>query len=100
MHHGGICINYRFLSIEPNKEYADFVFVALFSSTPLWIVILIMLGAVVYVTYSGGLRSISRCSEIIGPISVVGIILIILLSMKDWGGLIYQLDLFILCIRL
>ncbi|KIL41929.1 membrane protein [Gordoniibacillus kamchatkensis] len=69
------------------REYADFVFVALFSSTPLWIVILIMLGAIVYVTYSGGLRSISRCSEIIGPITVLSTILVILLSVKDWNWL-------------
>jgi spore germination protein KB len=69
------------------REYADFVFLALFSSTPLWIVILIMLGAIVYVTYTGGLRSIGRCSEIIGPISVVGVVLILLLSIKDWDWL-------------
>lgn len=66
------------------REYADFVFLALFSSTPLWVIILIMLGAVIYVTCSGGLRSISRSSEIIGPISMVGIFLIIVLSAKDW----------------
>ena len=69
------------------REYADFVNAALFISTPLWIVILIMLGAIVYVTYSGGLRSISRCSEIIGPISVLSGIVVILLSVKDWNWL-------------
>ncbi len=69
------------------REYADFVYLALFSSTPLWIVILIMLGAILYVTYTGGLRSIGRCSEIIGPISVVGVVLILLLSFKDWDWL-------------
>lgn len=69
------------------REYADFVFISLFSSTPLWSVILIMLGAVVYVTYSGGLRGIGRCSEIIGPISAIGGILIIIFSIKDWDWL-------------
>ncbi|CAN7523839.1 endospore germination permease [Paenibacillus sp. LjRoot153] len=69
------------------REYADFVYLALFSSTPLWIVILIMLGAIVYVTYSGGLRSIGRCGEIIGPISALGCIIIIIFSMKDWDWL-------------
>ncbi|WP_169091358.1 endospore germination permease [Paenibacillus sp. PL91] len=69
------------------REYADFVYISLFSSTPLWIIILIMLGAIGYVTYTGGLRSISRCSEIIGPISMVGIILIIIFSVKDWDWL-------------
>ncbi|NQX58168.1 GerAB/ArcD/ProY family transporter [Paenibacillus qinlingensis] len=69
------------------REYADFVYLALFSSTPLWIVIFIMLSAIVYVTYSGGLRSIGRCGEIIGPISALGFILILLFSMKDWDWL-------------
>ncbi|RAP77435.1 GerAB/ArcD/ProY family transporter [Paenibacillus montanisoli] len=69
------------------REYADFVYLALFSSTPLWFIILVMLGAMVYVTYSGGIRGIGRCSEIIGPVTVVGIILIILFSFKDWDWL-------------
>lgn len=66
------------------REFADFVYLALFSSTPLWIVILIMLGTIVYVTYNGGLRSIGRCSEIIGPISTIGSFLIIFFSVNDW----------------
>ncbi|WP_219834230.1 endospore germination permease [Paenibacillus sp. R14(2021)] len=69
------------------REYADFVFLALFSTTPLWTIILIMLGASVYVTYSGGVRSIGRCSEIIGPICVIGSILIIVFSVNDWDWL-------------
>ncbi|ULL14599.1 hypothetical protein DVH26_09135 [Paenibacillus sp. H1-7] len=69
------------------REFADFVFITLFSSTPLWIVILIMLGAVVYVTCTGGLRSISRCSEIIGPVSTAGCFFIIVFSVKDWDWL-------------
>jgi spore germination protein KB len=69
------------------REYADFVYITLFSSTPIWIIVLIMLGAIVYVTYSGGLRSIGRSSEIIGPISVLGCILIIIFSVKDWDWL-------------
>ncbi|NBD25498.1 GerAB/ArcD/ProY family transporter [Paenibacillus glycinis] len=69
------------------REYADFVYLALFDSTPLWIVILVMLGASVYVTCSGGLRGIGRCGEIIGPISVVGCLLIIIFSVNDWDWL-------------
>ncbi|NIK68674.1 MULTISPECIES: endospore germination permease [unclassified Paenibacillus] len=69
------------------REFADFVFITLFTSTPLWVVILIMLLVVVYATYSGGLRSIARSSEIIGPVSAAGSVLIILFSMKDWDWL-------------
>ncbi|SEN14805.1 endospore germination permease [Paenibacillus sp. OV219] len=67
------------------REFADFVFIALFSKTPLWTISLIMLAAVVYITSTGGLTSIGRCSEIIGPISIIGSLLIILLSVKDWN---------------
>ncbi|WP_217582086.1 GerAB/ArcD/ProY family transporter, partial [Lysinibacillus sp. GbtcB16] len=53
-----ILIPYFFMWISVTgiilREYADFVFLALFSSTPLWVIILIMLGAVLYVTCSGG----------------------------------------------
>ncbi|MBD2867242.1 GerAB/ArcD/ProY family transporter [Paenibacillus arenilitoris] len=69
------------------REYADFVFISLFSSTPLWMIILIMLGAVVYVTCTGGLKSIGRCGEIIGPISAIGCLLIFIFSVKDWNWL-------------
>lgn len=69
------------------REYADFVYIALFSSTPLWVIILIMLGAIVYVTSTGGLRSIGRSSEIIGPISAAGCILVTILSVNDWDWL-------------
>lgn len=66
------------------REYADFVHLALFNATPLWIIILLMVIAMVYVVYSGGLDSIGRCSEIIGPFSALGIGMIILMSFQDW----------------
>ncbi|MCM3626079.1 spore germination protein [Paenibacillus glycanilyticus] len=69
------------------REFADFVYITLFSSTPLWTIILIMLGAVVYVNYSGGLRSIARSGEIIGPISAAGSVIIFFFSVKDWDWL-------------
>ncbi|GMK43228.1 spore germination protein YndE [Paenibacillus glycanilyticus] len=66
------------------REFADFVFITLFNATPLWAIILIMLGAVVYATGSGGLRSIARSGEIIGPVTAAGCIFVFILSMKDW----------------
>ncbi|SFD64900.1 spore germination protein KB [Paenibacillus catalpae] len=69
------------------REFADFVYITLFSSTPQWSIILIMLSAVVYATYTGGLRSIARSGEIIGPVSALGSILILVFSVKDWDWL-------------
>lgn len=66
------------------REFADFVFIALFNKTPLWAIMIVMLSVVVYVTSSGGLTSIGRCGELIGPISIIGSLLIIFLSAKDW----------------
>lgn len=69
------------------REFADFVFITLFTQTPLWTIILIMLSAAVYATYSGGLRSIARSGEIIGPVTAAGSILIFIFSVKDWDWL-------------
>jgi spore germination protein KB len=69
------------------REFADFVYITLFSSTPLWSIILIMLIAVVYATSSGGLKSIARSGEIIGPVTALGSILIFFFSVKDWDWL-------------
>jgi spore germination protein KB len=66
------------------REYADFVHVALFNATPLWIIVFMMVIAMVYVVYSGGLDGIARCSEIIGPLSVLGILFIVIMSYQNW----------------
>lgn len=64
------------------REYADFVHLALFTATPMWIIILLMLLVMIYTVY-GGVHIIARCSEIIGPFIFVSIILIIILPMNN-----------------
>lgn len=64
------------------REYADFVHLALFSSTPLWVIILLMLLVMIYAVY-GGIHIVGRCSEIIGPFILLSIIMITILSFPD-----------------
>jgi spore germination protein KB len=71
------------------REYADFVYQALFQQTPMWIIIAIMACAMVYATY-GGLVSIGRCSQIIGPFILISFFLLLALAFKDfhWNKLL------------
>ncbi|MFC4807849.1 GerAB/ArcD/ProY family transporter [Paenibacillus sp. GCM10023250] len=64
------------------REYGDFVHMALFDKTPLWIILLFMLLVIVYAV-DGGIHIIGRCSEIIGPIIVFNVILFRIFSLKD-----------------
>ncbi|MGO4274553.1 GerAB/ArcD/ProY family transporter, partial [Paenibacillus sp. TAF58] len=64
------------------REYADFVYLVLFSNTPLWVIILFMLIVMVYAVHSG-LHIVARCSEIIGPFVLLSVVLFSLLALKD-----------------
>ncbi|MFC5451086.1 GerAB/ArcD/ProY family transporter [Paenibacillus aestuarii] len=65
------------------REYADFVFMTLFSKTPIWVIMIMMVVMMVY-TINGGIQTLGRCSEIIGPFIVGTIILITILLSKDF----------------
>ncbi|BFT72826.1 endospore germination permease [Paenibacillus sp. P36] len=64
------------------RQYADFVHLTLFVTTPLWVIILFMLLVIVYAVH-GGIHIVGRCSEIIGPIVIFNVLLYRLLSIKD-----------------
>ncbi|WP_219838398.1 GerAB/ArcD/ProY family transporter [Paenibacillus sp. R14(2021)] len=64
------------------REYADFVHLALFTSTPLWVIILFMLLVMVY-NVQGGIHIVGRGSEIIGPFILFSILLITLLALNN-----------------
>lgn len=63
------------------REFADFVHVALFDKTPLWVILVTFLGLMVYVVIHSGLEGIARISEMLGPIVVITIIVAILMSL-------------------
>lgn len=72
------------------RQSSDFLHIAMFHKTPLFVLIFTMLILMVYVTYQGGIESIGRCSEIFGPIVFLMIILSFILSFNQvhWGRLL------------
>lgn len=64
-------------------EFAVFTITILLPETPVWVTLLTMLLLVVYLTYIGGIEGIGRCSEVFGPIIILGVIALLLLSVQN-----------------
>ncbi|WP_339816429.1 GerAB/ArcD/ProY family transporter [Paenibacillus sp. FSL R7-0216] len=75
----------QWLTILPivMRQFNDVIQTLILPSTPKWAVILIMLALTIYATYSGGIETIARCSEILGPIAVIMILLILIASINN-----------------
>ncbi|WP_246061783.1 GerAB/ArcD/ProY family transporter [Paenibacillus oralis] len=65
------------------RQFNDVIHVMMLPLTPSWAIMLIMLALIVYATYSGGIESIARCSEILGPIVVIMVFLTLLASINN-----------------
>lgn len=65
------------------RQSSDFIQISLFRNTPLVVLILLMLYLMVYVTFKGGIVGIGRCSEMIGPLIFIVIIITMLFSLND-----------------
>lgn len=65
------------------REASDYLHLALFYQTPLWVLMLGLLIVVVYMTY-GGIETIGRCSEIFGPIILVTLVVVAVLSIVNF----------------
>lgn len=65
------------------RGFGDFTITLLFSSTPSWLVLLTMVMLMIYVTYSGGIEGIGRCSEVFGIMVILMVVLLILLSIPN-----------------
>ncbi|WP_342433191.1 endospore germination permease [Neobacillus sp. FSL H8-0543] len=66
------------------REFADFTITILLPSTPPWIFYVTVLLLLIYVTYLGGIEGIGRCSEVFGPIIILSVALMTILSIKDF----------------
>ncbi|GMX60099.1 endospore germination permease [Paenibacillus elgii] len=64
------------------RQFAEVVLLVLLPHTPMSLVILLMLLVVIFVTYQG-IEGIGRCCEVIGPISMLMIILLFILMIPD-----------------
>lgn len=65
------------------RQFNDLVEILLLPSTPKLAIMLIMMALVVYVTYSGGIEGIARCSEVLGPLIIIMVILVLVASAKN-----------------
>ncbi|NRF93208.1 endospore germination permease [Paenibacillus frigoriresistens] len=65
------------------RDSSDFILMTLFHKTPLIVLVVLMLYLIVYVTYQGGIEGIARCSEVIGPIIFLVIILTLILNYNN-----------------
>ncbi|MFC5653295.1 endospore germination permease [Paenibacillus solisilvae] len=72
------------------RRSLDFIHLALFHNTPLFVLVCTMLLVVAYATYEGGIEGIARCSEVIGPVICIMLLLIFALSINnlDWRQLL------------
>ncbi|WP_308639478.1 GerAB/ArcD/ProY family transporter [Paenibacillus silvisoli] len=65
------------------RTFADFVHLILLDSTPVWIIMLMMLALMIYMTLNGGISGIARFCEIAGPITVGALIFSFLLNLSN-----------------
>ncbi|TVX99058.1 GerAB/ArcD/ProY family transporter [Cohnella terricola] len=75
-------IMWIFLNSMVLRNSADFVYLALFTKTPLYVIMVTLMILVVYVVFTGGLTGIARCGELMGPIILVVILGTCLLSIN------------------
>ncbi|WP_042197063.1 GerAB/ArcD/ProY family transporter [Paenibacillus camerounensis] len=59
------------------RQFSDLVNIMLLPETPKQFVILLMVLLIAYATYAGGIEGIGRCSEFLGPIILIMVILVL-----------------------
>ncbi|WML23886.1 endospore germination permease [Neobacillus sp. OS1-33] len=64
------------------REFAEFTITILLPTTPMWVLVLTMLLLLIYITYSGGIEGIGRCSEVFGPIILLSVLILLILSVS------------------
>ncbi|WP_274649596.1 GerAB/ArcD/ProY family transporter [Paenibacillus humicola] len=68
------------------RSFADFIHLILLDKTPVWVIMLLMTGAMIYLTYNCGIKGIARFCEIAGPVTLLTLLLSFALNMgiMDW----------------
>jgi spore germination protein KB len=72
------------------RDFSGFLQPILIDRTPLWIIMILLLGLIVYLTYSTGITGIGRLCEIVGPIIIIVLIVSFLLNVEkvNWHYLL------------
>ncbi|NBD25026.1 GerAB/ArcD/ProY family transporter [Paenibacillus glycinis] len=77
------------LSIDVLRSFADFIHLILLDQTPVWLIELLMVALMAYITFAGGITSIGRFCEIAGPVTVITMFFTFILNAGnvDWSQL-------------
>ncbi|MFE5320784.1 endospore germination permease [Paenibacillus sp. NPDC056579] len=83
-------IAWHLLSAVLLRSFADFLHLILVDRTPLWVIITLLLGLSVYMTYSAGITGIGRFCELMGPILLLMLIVSFILNLGsvEWRHLL------------
>ncbi|REE81479.1 spore germination protein (amino acid permease) [Paenibacillus taihuensis] len=65
------------------RTFADFIHLILLDSTPVWVIMLLMLALMLYMTLNGGLSGIGRFCEIAGPVTLAALVVSFLLNLGN-----------------
>jgi spore germination protein KB len=76
-------ITWYTLSAAVLRSFGDFIHLIALDRTPVWIIMILMIGLMIYLTYSGGITGIGRFSEIAGPILFLTFIVSFILSIGN-----------------
>jgi spore germination protein KB len=63
------------VSADILRIFSLFIKQFLFHDTPIWVIAILMIAAMVYINYAGGVEAIARFSELAGPLLLVGIVI-------------------------
>jgi spore germination protein KB len=76
-------ISWYTLSAVLLRSFGDFIHLIALDKTPVWMIMILMIGLMIYLTYSGGITGIGRFSEIAGPLLFLTIIISFILSIGN-----------------
>ncbi len=65
------------------RQYSDLIKLVLLQHTPVFVIMGIMVVLMMYAVFNGGIESVGRSSEVLGPIIIFTILLILLLSLQN-----------------
>jgi spore germination protein KB len=71
------------LSAALLRSFADFLHLVLVDSTPIWMIMLLLIGVTIYLTYTAGINGIGRFCELMGPIIILMLLLCIILNIGN-----------------
>jgi spore germination protein KB len=71
------------LSAVVLRSFGDFIHLVALDRTPVWIIMILIVGLMIYLTYSGGITGIGRFSQIVGPILFLTLFVSFILSIGN-----------------